>query len=161
MRSTVLHTVRLATPLLGLLILFGAPAALAKKETPDVRVDSKGLPKVKFKNGCVMEYDTRGVRVHKSNKCTKDQAKRADDAVDDYVRRQKSGHEHSEHHSSDGTPRVITGKNNEAEVIFKNDCVIYYDAKGHRKSKNDKCSNSQASQADDAMTRYRREQNIK
>jgi hypothetical protein len=156
-----MHAVRLATPLLGLLIIIGAPAALAKTETPDIRVDSDGLPKVKFKNGCVMEYDTRGVRVHKSNKCTKDQAKRADDAVGDYVERQKSGHGHADHHSDDGSPRIIMGKNNEGEVIFKDDCVVYYDAKGHRKNKNDKCSKSQASQADDAMARYRREQSSK
>ena len=153
-----MRSVHLATPLLGLLILIGSPAALAKKDTPDVRVDSNGLPKVKFKNGCVMEYDMRGVRVHKSNKCTKDQAKRADEAVTDYVNRQKSDHGHSGHHSGDEAPRIVMGKNNESEVIFRNDCVVYFDVKGRRKSMNDKCSKSQAGQADDAMARHRREQ---
>jgi hypothetical protein len=46
-----MRAVPLAAPLPGLLILIGAPAALAKKDTPDVRADSHGLPKVKFKNG--------------------------------------------------------------------------------------------------------------
>ena len=155
-----MRAVRLATPLLGLLIFLGAPAALAKTDTPDVRVDSKGLPKVKFKNGCLMEYDTRGVRVHKSNKCTKDQAKRADEAVKDYVGRQKSGRDHADHHPGEDVPRVIIGKNKEGEVIFKNDCVVYYDARGRQKKKSEKCSNSQAGQADDAMARFRREQGI-
>jgi len=148
----------LAAPLLGLLILMGAPAALAEKDTPDVRVDSNGLPKVKFKNGCVMKYDARGTRVHKANKCTGDQARRADEAVEDYVNRQNSAHGHPDRHSGDGAPRIIMGKNNESEVIFRNDCVVYFDADGRRKSMNDKCSKSQAGQADDAMARYRREQ---
>ena len=155
-----MRAVHLTIPLLGLLIFVGAPEALAKKSTPDVRVDSNGLPKVKFKNGCLMEYDTRGVRVHKSNKCTKDQAKRADQAAKDYVSRQKSDRDHSGHHSRGDAPRVIVGKNNEGEVIFKNDCVVYYDARGHQKKKNEKCSKSQAGQADAAMARYRREQGI-
>ncbi len=40
-----MRSVHLATPLLGLLILIGAPAALAKKDTPDVRVDANGRRK--------------------------------------------------------------------------------------------------------------------
>lgn len=56
------------------------------------------------------------------------------------------------------TPQIIAGTNKEAEVIFKNRCVVYYTAQGHRKSNLPACSSAQIRQADTALRSYRREQ---
>jgi hypothetical protein len=57
-------------------------------------------------------------------------------------------------------PQVIVGKNGEGEVIFKNDCVVYYDKHGRRTSSLPACSSKQINHAGDAMARYRREQGM-
>jgi hypothetical protein len=63
--------------------------------------------------------------------------------------------------SHDGAPpQIIVGKNGEGEVIFKNDCVVYYDKHGRRTSSLPACSSKQINHAADAMASYRREQGM-
>jgi hypothetical protein len=45
-------------------------------------------------------------------------------------------------------------------VIFKNDCVVYYDKHGRRTSSLTACSSKQINHAADAMASYRREQGV-
>jgi hypothetical protein len=54
----------------------------------------------------------------------------------------------------------MVGGNGEGEVIFKNNCVVYYDKHGRRKSSLPACSSEQISRAADAMAAYRREQGM-
>lgn len=59
------------------------------------------------------------------------------------------------------TPEIMVGTNGQGEVIFsRNNCVAYYDARGTRTRQLPACSNAQTRQADDAMSRYRREQGM-
>lgn len=62
----------------------------------------------------------------------------------------------SNSYSGNSTPEVIMGRNGEGEVIFNNDCVVYYNSNGRRLSKNDNCGSGQGGRADDAMADYRR-----
>jgi len=63
--------------------------------------------------------------------------------------------------SYDGTPpQIMVGGNGEGEVIFKNNCVVYYDKRGRRTSSLPACSSDQVNRAADAMAAYRREQGM-
>lgn len=57
-------------------------------------------------------------------------------------------------------PEIIAGTNGEAEVIFKNNCVVYYNARGQRKSNLPACKADQIRQADGAISSYRKEQGL-
>jgi hypothetical protein len=57
-------------------------------------------------------------------------------------------------------PQIMVGSNGEGEVIFKNNCVVYYDTRGRRKSSLPACSSDQLNRAGDAMAAYRREQGM-
>jgi hypothetical protein len=52
------------------------------------------------------------------------------------------------------------GGNGEGEVIFRNNCVVYYDKRGRRTSSLPACSQGQINRAADAMASYRREQGM-
>jgi hypothetical protein len=65
------------------------------------------------------------------------------------------------HHSKGGSPpEVMMGTNGEGEVIFKNNCVVYFDKRGRRTNSLPACSSEQVSRAADAMASYRREQGM-
>jgi hypothetical protein len=58
-------------------------------------------------------------------------------------------------------PRILVGSNGEIEATFSgNNCVVYYDTKGHRKSANSNCKGGQLTRADDGVAAYRREQGM-
>ena len=57
-------------------------------------------------------------------------------------------------------PQIMVGGNGEGEVIFKNNCVVYYDKRGRRTSSLPACSSKQLNRAADAMASYRREQGM-
>jgi len=57
-------------------------------------------------------------------------------------------------------PQVMVGGNGEGEVIFNNNCVVYYDKRGRRTSSLPACSSKQLNRAADAMASYRREQGM-
>jgi hypothetical protein len=57
------------------------------------------------------------------------------------------------------TPRIVTGRNGESVVSFRNDCRVFYDRAGRFVRRNDNCGRGQVRIADDAMARYRRDNN--
>jgi hypothetical protein len=62
--------------------------------------------------------------------------------------------------SEDAPPRVIAGTNGEAEVIFNNNCVVYFDARGRETNHGSKCSAAARDRARVAIDAYRREQGL-
>jgi len=65
------------------------------------------------------------------------------------------------HGSHDGSPpEIMVGTNGEGEVIYKNNCVVYFDKRGRRTSNLPACSQGQVDRAIDAMASYRREQGM-
>jgi len=57
-------------------------------------------------------------------------------------------------------PQIMVGGNGEGEVIFNNNCVVYYDKHGRRTSSLPACSSKQVDRAANAMASYRREQGM-
>lgn len=58
-------------------------------------------------------------------------------------------------------PRIFAGSNGEIEATFSsNSCVVYYDARGQRKSANENCSRTQIERAKSGVASYRREQGM-
>ena len=57
-------------------------------------------------------------------------------------------------------PQIMVGRNGEGEVIFNNNCVVYYDKHGRRTGSLPTCSSKQVDRAADAMASYRREQGM-
>jgi hypothetical protein len=63
--------------------------------------------------------------------------------------------------SHDGSPpEIMVGTNGEGEVIYKNNCVVYFDKRGRRTSNLPACNQGQIDRAIDAMASYRREQGM-
>ena len=59
------------------------------------------------------------------------------------------------------TPEVVTKRNGETEVVFReNNCVVYYDARGRLVRANDNCRRQQKQQANAAHMQYRSEQDV-
>lgn len=108
-------------------------------------------------SGCTSRYDRDGDLITRGSGCSQNDRRRADAAADDYFREQ-GHHGGGGHEESDRPPRVIAGKNGESEVVFRNDCVVYYDRRGRRTEALPKCNSSQLMKADQAMRAYRREQ---
>lgn len=134
-----------------------------------------GEGEVTFSNNCVVYYNSHGNRTDKNTNCNSGQGRKADDAMARYRRDHNiSSNNYSNEESGDpeagfaewqaeqdgngGIPQVFVGGNGEGEVTFSNNCVVYYDSRGHRKSKNNNCKSGQGSAADNAMAGYRREQ---
>jgi hypothetical protein len=67
----------------------------------------------------------------------------------------------SSHGAHDGSPpEIMVGTNGEGEVIYKNNCVVYFDKRGRRTSNLPACNQGQIDRAIDAMASYRREQGM-
>ncbi len=59
------------------------------------------------------------------------------------------------------TPEVVTKRNGETEVVFReNNCVVYYDARGRLVRANDNCRRQQKQQANAAHMQYRSERDV-
>ena len=142
--------------------------------TPRVYMGSNGEGEVTFSNNCVVYYNSNGHRTSKNNNCNSGQGRNADNAMQKY--RREHGHSNSynneergdpeagfaewqaEQDGNNGVPEIFMGSNGEGEVTFNNNCVVYYNSRGQRTSKNNNCQGGQGRTADDAMQRHRREQ---
>jgi hypothetical protein len=69
-----------------------------------------------------------------------------------------SGGSHGPHDGS--PPEIMVGSNGEGEVIYKNNCVVYFDKRGRRTNSLPACNQGQIDRAIDAMASYRREQGM-
>jgi len=56
----------------------------------------------------------------------------------------------------DGSPRVISGRNGETEVIFPNDCIVYFDRRDQQIAQLRPCRSGQLRQAERSIEWYRR-----
>ena len=124
---------------------------------PEILPRRGGEIEVRMPSGCTSRYDRDGDLITRGSGCSQNDRRRADAAADDYFREQ-GHHGGGGHEGSDRPPRVIAGKNGESEVVFRNDCVVYYDRRGRRTEALPKCNSSQLMKADQAMRAYRREQ---
>lgn len=124
--------------------------------------------RVVFHNGCVVYYNANGQRFQNLPACHGNQIPRADDAMARHRREQGMDGPVADEHpwanapsygANDPTPpEIIAGTNREAEVIFRNNCVVYYNAQGRRYKQQPSCNPGQVRRADTAMASYRREQ---
>jgi hypothetical protein len=135
---------------------------------PEVSLSGNRSGRVTFQNGCVAYYNASGQRFQNLPACHGRQIQRADEAMARYRSEQGLDRTDTEHPwaSSPGysgydptPPEIIMGTNREGEVIYRNNCVVYYDASG-RRWKQPSCSGNQVRQADVAMAVYRREQGM-
>lgn len=136
---------------------------------PEVNMSSNRSGRVTFQNGCVAYYNASGQRFQNLPACHGNQVQRADEAMARYRSEQGLNRADTEHPwaSSPGfstedptPPEIIMGTNREGEVIFRNNCVAYYNAQGRRWQQQPSCSANQIRQADQAMAAYRREQGM-
>jgi hypothetical protein len=134
---------------------------------PEVVIGNNRYGRVVFNNGCVVYFNGGGQRFQNLPSCDGRQIRRADDAMARYRREQGLDAPGDEHPWSrprpsggwgDDTPEIMAGTNREAEVIFRNNCVVYYTSGGRRWKQQPSCMPEQVRRADDAMARYRREQ---
>jgi hypothetical protein len=136
---------------------------------PEVSLSGNRSGRVTFQNGCVAYYNASGQRFQNLPACHGRQIQRADEAMARYRSEQGLDRTDTEHPwaSSPGysgydptPPEIIMGTNREGEVIYRNNCVVYYDASGRRWKQQPSCSGNQVRQADVAMAAYRREQGM-
>ena len=126
---------------------------------PEVAPRPSGEVEVRMPSGCTALYDNRGSLITRGSSCSSSDRRRADDAATTYFREQGLGGGVS-HEGGGEPPQIFAGANGEGEVVFKNDCVVYYDRSGRRKDALSKCHRNQLMQADQAMAAYRREQGL-
>ncbi len=124
--------------------------------TPEVVPRRSGEIEVRMPDGCTALYDQRGNLINRGSSCSSSDRRRADEAAASYFREQGTSGGYSPERET--PPEIMMGKNREAEVIFKNNCVVYYDARGKRKEQLPQCSGNQVRRADQAIAAYRREQ---
>ncbi len=138
---------------------------------PEVNVGVKGAGRVTFNNGCVVFFNVDGQRFQNLPACHGQQIPRAESAMSRYREEQGLNRTNDEHpwrsfqsngnsNSNDAPPEIIMGTNGEGEVIFRNNCVAYYNAQGRRYKQQPNCNPGLIRQADAAMASYRREQGM-
>jgi hypothetical protein len=136
---------------------------------PEVVLAGNRSGRVTFNNGCVVFYNRDGQRFQNLPACHGRQVQRADEAMARYRNEQGMSRPDNEHPwagspgfgNDDRTPpEIIMGTNREGEVIFRNNCVVYYNAQGRRWRQQPSCNGNQVRRADEAMAAYRREQGL-
>jgi hypothetical protein len=118
---------------------------------PQVTLDRDGSGQVRFRNGCVVEYNRRGERRERGRECGDEQARRADAAMAAYRREQGLGV------GGQGSDRddVVVGPDGNTEVRMGARCTVHYDRDGVRLNVAPACSPDQLKKADELETRFR------
>ena len=152
-------------------------------DAPEVVPRRSGELEVRMPSGCTALYDRDGTLITRDSRCNSNDRRRAEDAVDAYLLRQgrgqgggrgrEGGYDRGgrdqygdERGSGYGPgrggppPEIMIGRNGEAEAVFRNDCVVYYDRRGRRADARPNCNDRQLDMADQAMRDYRREQGL-
>ena len=138
---------------------------------PEIAIGSNRYGRATFVNGCIVYYNPSGQRFQNLPSCDGLQIRRADEAMRRHRSEQGLSRVDDEHpwaHPSgipsgrpDPTPpEIIMGTNREGEVIFRNNCVVYFNALGRRYRQQPSCSPEQLRRADVAMAAHRREQGL-
>lgn len=126
---------------------------------PQVYPGKNGAAEVAYiGTSCMVFYGPGGVRQRYLPACSMNQVRRADDAMARYGGRPGYGGDYSGGYAG-GPPEVRVDTNGSGRVVYRsNNCTVYYDTRGRRQRNLKSCSSYQLGNADDAMTRYRREQ---
>ncbi|QGU32459.1 hypothetical protein [Thermochromatium tepidum] len=152
---------------------------------PEVVPRRSGELEVRLPSGCTALYDREGTLITRSSNCNSSDRRRAEDAVDAYLlqqgRGQGGGRGNEDGYGRDGRdqsgdersgryeprpdrggppPEIMMDRNGEAEAVFRNDCVVYYDRLGRRTEARPNCNDRQLDIADQAMRDYRRAQGL-
>lgn len=136
---------------------------------PEITIAGNRFGRATFSNGCVVYYNAGGQRFQNLPSCDGRQIRRADDAMGRYRAEQGLDRPNDEHPWSqrrpagggwrdEPPPEIIAGSNREAEVVFRDNCVVYYASNGRRWRQQPNCTPEQVRRADGAMGSYRREQ---
>ncbi len=136
---------------------------------PEITLSGNRYGRATFSNGCVVYYNANGQRFQNLPSCDGRQIRRADDSMGRYradqgLDRPDDEHPWSQRRPAGGgwrdepPPEIIAGSNREAEVVFRDNCVVYYAASGRRWRQQPNCSPDQVRRADVAMAAHRREQ---
>lgn len=136
---------------------------------PELAFGQNQAGRALYLNGCIVYYNAAGQRFQNLPTCGGDQVRRADEAMARHRASQGLDRSDSEHpwatrrmpgfgRIDTEPPEIVMGLNREGEVVFRNNCVAYYDALGRRWRQQPTCSGPQLRQADQAMAAYRREQ---
>ena len=139
--------------------------------TPEIVMGSNRYGRATFVNGCIVYYNPSGQRFQNLPSCDGQQIRRADDAMRRHRTEQGLNRVDDEHPWAQPSgiasgrpdptpPEIIMGTNREGEVIFRNNCVAYYNALGRRYRQQPSCSAEQLRRADVAMAAHRREQGL-
>lgn len=129
---------------------------------PEITLSANRYARVTFDNGCIVYYNGQGQRFQNLPSCDGRQVRRADEAMarlrgERGWTRADGEHPWSRRSASEAPPEVFVAANREGEVIFRNHCVAYYNARGQRWKQQPNCSGEQLRQADVAMASQRRE----
>jgi hypothetical protein len=138
---------------------------------PEIAMVANRGGRVTYRNGCVVFYSANGQRFQNLPACHGQQVARADEAMARYRNEQGMSRPDNEHPwvadqqpgyrpDNAAPPEIIMGTNREGEVIFRNNCVAYYNAQGRRHQQQPTCTPNQIRRADEAMAAYRREQGM-
>ena len=138
----------------------GRRSSRASGGTPEVVPRRSGEVEVRMPSGCTALYGRDGDLITRGSSCSQGDRRRADVAADSYFREQGRNSGRGGHEGGGPPPQIIAGSNGEAEVVFKNDCVVYYDRPGRRTNVSPRCNGNQVTKADQAMRAYRREQGL-
>lgn len=150
----------------------GRPAGQlpADDGAPELAFGQNQAGRALFLNGCIVYYNAAGQRFQNLPTCGGDQVRRADEAMARHRAEQGLDRSEEEHpwarrrlpgYARDRdaeAPEIVMGQNREGEVVFRNNCVAYYDALGRRWRQQPTCSAHELRRADQAMAAYRREQ---
>jgi Beta/Gamma crystallin len=133
---------------------------------PEVEIGPNRGGRVTFRNGCVVYYNPDGQRFQNLPACHGQQIPRADEAMARYRAEKGFNRSDGEHPwvvtpprgyrpDASAMPEVIVRANREGEVIFRNNCVVYYTARGRRHLQQPSCTPEQLRRADQAMAAQR------
>ena len=145
-------------------------------ETPEVVPRRSGEIEVRMPGGCTVLYDRDGELLSRGRSCSSSDRRDADAAAESYFREQgygrrdrpqegrgeygREGRNEYQHERGGEPPRIITGSNGAGEVVFRNECVVYYNRAGRRTEASQQCHDNQVNKADQSMRAYRREQGL-
>lgn len=148
---------------------------------PEIIPRRSGELEVRLRSGCASLYDRRGRVIDRNDRCDADDRRRADAAIDDYLRatrydqdwrwdeerrdgwRREREPQRMERPSRprpedfiSAPPRVTINRHGAGEVRYDNGCTVYYDPQGERTGATAPCHEGQLARADQEI-RARRE----
>jgi len=148
---------------------FTADTPSFSRRGPEVIPLRSGEFEVRLGNGCVAHYDRRGRIVERSDRCGTHDRRRADEAIDAYLRESRRDDRDAGWRREPAPqwgpppggprppdfigapPRTTIGRHGAGEVRYDNGCTVYYDPRGQRTGATPACREHQLERADQEM----------